>query len=627
MLKWIPILLAVLAVPAIADIDYAKLDPPVELRAIWLNADAIPKTDRGIRELVRSYHKANLNVLLPEVVARGYTVYPSRLIGRDPRFAGAIDPLPPMINEAHKLGMEVHPWVWVFRAGYTKDKGAILTAHPDWAELGKNGQELSPNGGLWISPSVPAARDFLACLFAELVSKYDVDGLHLDYIRYEVESPIPYGYCEASRETFRRQYGIDPIDVDRLSFAQYQWERFRERQVNTFVQRIALQTRAIKPWVKVSAAVGSDPESARLTLMQNWGNWIDNKWVAFVTPMAYTVNDDTFSKLVTAERVGINGKAIVAPGIGLHMQQNATDQTVRQIGITRQNMADGQALFASSYFKAPQESALIDGPYARPAAVPFRDPCAKSKALSDRAVKSTAEVKEYYAARAASLQSYANYQAAVIPYVPPTEPPFKLPEYVVPLPSVNVPKASGPITIDGRLDEAAWKSAASVELKYTSTGEPASVRTVALLTYDDKSLYIAFECAEPEMDKIKATVTKRDGPTFYDDSVEAFIDPTSKRADYYHLSTNTLGTRFDQKVFNVSWNGDWTTDTKLGPGGWTTEIAVPFASLGAPAPTPGTVWAINLTRNRTTSGEMEYLTWAVPYGSFHSPDRFGNCKY
>ena len=181
--------------------------------------------------------------------------------------------------------------------------------------------------------------------------------------------------------------------------------------------------------------------------------------------------------------------------------------------------------------------------------------------------------------------------------------------------------------IDGDLDDAAWQTAAKVELNYTNTGEPAPVKTTALLAYDDKNLYIGFECAEPDMGKIKAMVTKRDGPTFYDDSVEAFIDPTSKRADYDHLSTNTLGTRFDQKVFDATWNGNWTTATKLGVDGWTTEIAIPFAALSTSAPTPGTAWALNLTRNRTASGEIEYLTWAVPYGSFHSPDRFGSLRF
>ena len=155
--------------------------------------------------------------------------------------------LPVMIDEAHRLGMEVHPWVWVFRAGYTKDRGAILTSHPDWAERGKDGKDLSANGGLWISPTNPQARDFLASLYAELARNYDIDGLHLDYIRYEVESPTPYGYCEGSRALFEKQYGIDPLSIDRLSFNQLEWIRFRERQINTFVQRIALQTRLIRP--------------------------------------------------------------------------------------------------------------------------------------------------------------------------------------------------------------------------------------------------------------------------------------------------------------------------------------------------------------------------------------------
>ena len=228
---------------------------------------------------------------------------------------------------------------------------------------------------------------------------------------------------------------------------------------------------------------------------------------------------------------------IVAPGIGLHMQANAPDQTVRQIGIARRNKTDGQALFASSYYKVPQESALISGPYARPAALPFRN---KSEELAEAArCAGETELGNYYRDRAAGLRNFEAYQAAAIPYVPPTEPPLELPEHVVPLPSVNVPRASIPITIDGDLSDAAWQTAAKVELNYTSTGEPAPVKTTALLAYDDKNLYIGFECTEPDMGKIKAAVAKRDGPTFYDDSVEAFIDPTSKRADYDHLSTNT----------------------------------------------------------------------------------------
>ena len=631
-LKWI--VCVVLAVPAAGwaqEIDYARLNVPVELRAIWIDAGAIPKTEQGIRELVRSYHRANLNVLMPEIVARGYTVYPSRLVERDPRFAGAIDPLPVIIDEAHRLGLEVHPWVWVFRAGYTKDRGAILRAHPDWVELSKYGDDLSANGGLWISPCIPEARDFLAAIYAELACNYDIDGIHLDYIRYEVQSPTPYGYNETCVREFERQYGVDPLTIDRLSFNQYEWNSFRERQINTFVQRIAIQTRAIRPDAKLSAAVGSDPTTSRLNLLQNWVNWVDNKWVDFVTPMAYTNKDETFTRLVTAETSAVGNKTIIAPGIGLHTQKDNVEQTIRQIGIARGLMTDGQSLFASSYFGEGQESALAQGPYAARAQVPFRDVWDGSRRLCDCAVRmrqqGEEELADYFARLATDLAGYARYQESPIGYVVPTRPPLDIPGNVVPLPTVQVPLTLTPVTIDGSLDDRAWRSAARVRLSHTNEGEPARLQTTALVTYDQSNFYVAFECGEPDIAKIKADVTKHDGPTFYDDSVEIFVDPTDTRRDYFHFSTNTLGTQFEGKVFNAGWNGAWESAARLGENEWTAEIAIPFETLGVPAPSWGTRWALNLTRNATTSGTVEHVTWAVLYGSFHNPDRFGTAAF
>ncbi|MCE5322562.1 family 10 glycosylhydrolase [bacterium] len=631
MFKWIiSALLAIIPLTAWASetVDYKCINPVVEIRGIWVNADAIPKTDSGIRELVRTYHKANINVLFPEVIARGYAAYPTKLLTRDPRFKDAVDPLPPMIEEAHRLGMEVHPWVWVFRAGYTKDRGAILNAHPGWVMLSKYGEDLSANGGLWISPNIPAARDFLACLFAELVKKYDVDGLHLDYIRYEVQSPTPYGYNTTARCTFQHQYGIDPADIDRLSTNQILWNKFRERQINSFVQRIAMQTRALKPHVKISAAVGSDPVTARLNLMQNWVNWVDNGWVDFITPMAYTANDATFTQLVTDQMAAVDGKTLIAPGIGLHMQKDNPEQSIGQIGIARQLMAGGEALFASSYYTDGLASALEQSAYKSPAELPFRDPLSKCRLLCNlTANTSDSALKNFYSQRAWPLARYADYITKDKPYISPTDPPLVIPENIVPLPNVEIPKTDKPIVIDGKLDDGAWADAAKVKLDYTNEGGSAPVETTALLTYDNDNLYVAFHADEPLMSKLKANVTKRDGPTFYDDSVEVFVDPANQRRTYYHLSTNTLGTEFDQKVFNPGWNGEWKSGAQTGADGYSVEMAIPFKEFGMSTPAPGTKWALNLTRNRTTSGAMAYLTWAVPYGTFHSPDRFGTVVF
>lgn len=383
MLKWFSLIL-LLTVPAIAGAqaaDYSQMNMPVEIRAVWIDAGAIPKTEAGVRQLVRSYAKANINLLFPETIMRGYAMYPSKLLARDPRFAGAPDVLAIMIDEAHRHRMEVHPWVWAFRAGYSKDKGAILSAHPDWAERGINGEELSPNGGYWISPTVLAARDFLANLYAELVSCYNLDGIHLDYIRYEVDNKVPYGYSSNSKALFERQYGVNPEKIERFSIHKYEWNKFRERQVNTFVQRIALQTRCIKPNAMVSAAVGPEPDGARLELMQNWANWVANGWVDFLTPMAYSTDDPYFTKIVSEQERAVHGKGLIAPGIGTFAQKTF-EQSIRQIGMARKLGVSGQAFFAASYLHEPQLAALLKESYSKPAVLPFRNPAAACESLT-----------------------------------------------------------------------------------------------------------------------------------------------------------------------------------------------------------------------------------------------------
>lgn len=408
-----------------AAVDYASVDPVVEIRGIWIDAGAIPKTEQSIRRMVRSYADAHFNMLLPETICRGYSIYPSTVIERDPRFAGAIDPLPVIIDEAHKLGLEVHPWVWVFRAGYSADKGSILRAHPDWAELDSNGRELSPNGGYWLSPANPAARDYLARLYAELVGKYDVDGIHLDYIRYETEQKASYGFSPISTCLFGKQYGLDPANVRPGTLDQLFWIKFRERQVNTFVQRIAIQTRSIRPRAVISAAVGQYPPEARVQLLQNWPNWAANKWVDLLVPMSYETDDARFGRLTSRQREAVDSYALLAEGIGVFVQKDPA-QTVAQIGISRQMGAFGQVLFAASYMGSSQFAALKCGPYARAAALPFRSSSRACEALFSKArhcaAAGDAELAAYYECAAKSLAAYEEYRSRKTPYVVPTLP-------------------------------------------------------------------------------------------------------------------------------------------------------------------------------------------------------------
>ena len=598
-----------------------------ETRAVWLNADALPVSKTDAAMLMETYAKAHINVIFPEVICRGYSVYISRLIGRDPRFAGKLDPLALLIPEAHKRGIEVHPWVWVFRAGYTKDQGWILNNHPDWLELDKYGDDLSANGGLWISPAVPEARRFLIDVFSELIRKYQVDGLHLDYIRYESQSPTPYGYNKVSQKSFSKIYNKNASLLSRLSPDWIDWQLYREELVNTFVHTVSLRLRYLKPDLKLSAAVAPDITFARVTLLQNWRHWVNNRWVDFITPMSYFSDNDKLRNAAKLTLSAVDDKIPVAVGLGLHLMKLRPQTIGEQIDISRAEGCFGQVLFASSYLSQEMLDILTAGPYSNQSQLPFRK--IQEHALGLATAAASTQDQSLIAA-ALRYSKYVQYQSEDLDFISPMAPPVNIPVNVIPTPVIHCTHTAQPIIIDGNLDEDCWKNTSQQSITYTSDGDAYMSSTSVMTAWDQSNVYIAFVVHDDQGLTLATTVTNRDGPVFYNDSVEVFIDPENKRRSYFHLSTNSASIQFDQKVnkaMNTAWNGAWTCAAHVDANTWTTEFAIPFSTLGIPAPVSGESWAINFTRNIPTKPKPTYLNWSVVYGSYHSPDRFGTIVF
>lgn len=598
-----------------------------EIRAVWLNADALPVSKADASDLMEKYSKANINIIFPEVICRGYSVYMSNLISRDPRFINKPDPLALLIPEAHKRGIEIHPWVWVFRAGYTKDRGWILNNHTDWVELDKYGDDLSANGGLWISPAIPEARQFLIDVFSELVRKYAVDGLHLDYIRYESQSPTPYGYNNISQEIFTEIYNKEASKLNRLSQDWIDWQLYREDLVNTFVHTVSLRMRYLKPDLKLSAAVAPDITFARMTLLQNWRHWVNNRWIDFITPMAYFSENDKLRNAAKLTVSSTDGKVPVAIGLGLHLMKTKPEMAGEQTVIAREEGCFGQALFAASYLTQDILDRLTIGPYSKRSPLPFRN-------IQDRAIAlmiaSAADQNPFLASVAYKYCKYVAYQSQDTGFVSPMVPPIAIPANVIPTPTIHALRSSQPMIINGKLDEECWKSAPRESITYTSGGEIYPNSTSVMTAWDQSSIYIAFTVQVDQGLTLTTNITDRDGPVFYDDSVEAFLDPLNTRRSYFHLSASSKGIQFDQRVnkaMDTSWNGAWTCATSVDDNMWTTEFAIPFSALGMTTPVPGASWSINFTRNIPAKPKSTYLNWSVVYGSYHSPDRFGTIVF
>jgi len=165
-----------------------------------------------------------------------------------------------------------------------------------------------------------------------------------------------------------------------------------------------------------------------------------------------------------------------------------------------------------------------------------------------------------------------------------------------------IPETSAAITIDGRPDEAAWKTAAVFKDFYqTSPGynTAASRPTEAYIMYDEHNLYIAFKCWD-EKSGIHASIAKRDN-VFGEDNVRLWLDTYDDQRRAYVLGFNPLGIQQDG-VYTEGQGADFTPDIVMESKGviedwgWSVEAKIPFKSLRYTAG-KGKFWGINIARN------------------------------
>lgn len=175
--------------------------------------------------------------------------------------------------------------------------------------------------------------------------------------------------------------------------------------------------------------------------------------------------------------------------------------------------------------------------------------------------------------------------------------------------ALTVPKINTPVTIDGKLDDAAWAKATKTQDFYLvgGSGRP-TANTEARLMYDNDNLYIAFKCDE----------TKRKKPIFgsgdlwLNDEVEVYLDTENQKSNYISFLLSSGGSQlsFNRTGKKLGVNADFKTTIDEGKG-WTVEAAIPFKSLGK-APHSGETWALNLCRYRPEGAgfPVEPITWA-----------------
>lgn len=224
--------------------------------------------------------------------------------------------------------------------------------------------------------------------------------------------------------------------------------------------------------------------------------------------------------------------------------------------------------------------------------------------------------------------------------------------------------------INGKLDEAAWKSAPWTGIFQDIEGKARPqprFQTRAKMLWDDSDFYIAMEVEEPD---VWGTLKERDSVVYNDNDVEVFIDPDGDTHNYYELEVNPLGTVFDLMLVQpyrdggppiIAWDiaglrlGIDVNGTVNQPDdrdqGWTIEMAIPWkilkeAAPGRRPPKPGDQWRINFSRvewqvenkngryekrlDPATGKPLPCDNWVwSPQGAvdMHMPERWGYVKF
>lgn len=369
-----------------------------EARGVWmsrfeLSADSLrgnpSATQAHIRRVFERARSARLNMVFFQVRGNADALYSSPYepwsslltgeLGADPGW----DPLQFAVAEAHRLGLELHAWFNTFPVwrgpGLPRETRPrpIALDHPEWIVCDSAGvpMPLTHNGYVWGSPGNPALREHILTVVRDITERYDIDGIHFDHVRYPEQAPA-------------RGYSRDSVSVARFlsveeNPAKLSWDHWQREQVNEFIYGAYNTVAAVKPWIKVSAAVVGKYAGAGWTsydaVYQDPKRWMELGKIDFIVPMTYWERSHPthpFVPLITEWQDRIHYERLVIPGISTDLQKKfGWSELSAQIEAVRENGLPGVVFFASGGLEhAWSTLGVREFPYwALPPPMPWKD--------------------------------------------------------------------------------------------------------------------------------------------------------------------------------------------------------------------------------------------------------------
>lgn len=393
---------------------------PGEFRGTWLRPNST--NPEQIRQMLATLKQLGIQNIFLETYYQGRTAYPSDVMqtyglpAQHMQFVGS-DPVQLWVDEAHKAGLKVHFWVEVFFAGNNDENpepyGPILQKYPQWRNVQQRHwnesvpviSDVEP-GHFFLDPANPEVRTFLEKLLLEMVTRYEADGLNLDYIRYPASAAMSkanylnstWGYTDTARKTFetmiqqeraateakkreafqkahassrrrRAHYkaavapSADPVQLTPSSPLWQRWVEWRKSWVTGFVKNISEKAHAVRPNLLLSAVVFPSTDPLYSLKLQDYSYWAKQGYIQALTPIGLSPRPDWMQQQSLKLKQQVEDRIPVYVGV-FGMYNRATPvEFLEQIDAVHQAKMPGIMLFEWSRLRPEYAEALKEGPF------------------------------------------------------------------------------------------------------------------------------------------------------------------------------------------------------------------------------------------------------------------------
>jgi uncharacterized lipoprotein YddW (UPF0748 family) len=353
--------------------------PPPKPRGLWVlceGSQRVLENTALVETLLADAEALRVTDLFVQVYRGGRAWFRTTLADGTPwtglaREDGA-DALAELIRRAHARGLRVHAWVNVLNVASNRHAPIVLALGRDAVIVDQKGRSLLDypafdvpppdrewlrmgTPALWLDPAAPGVAERLAATFAELVRHYpELDGLHLDYVRYPDTLPfspgtqfgvgLGFGFGEPVRQRFQTETGRSAPFGASLANAE-RYDDWRREQLGALVSAVASAARAARPGLRVSAAVIAERERAYRVDLQDWLGWLDAGRIDFAVPMLYT-RDPTLLRYGVETYAGLAKGRELWVGLGSWLFAATPELAVEQLRTASAQRALGTALFS-----------------------------------------------------------------------------------------------------------------------------------------------------------------------------------------------------------------------------------------------------------------------------------------